>query len=95
MKVFGPGFPSGMISAQKTAEVFSHAKIVLGIGYVAYSRKVCTLKLRDFDAMFTGALYITSRNEDLEELFKENEHISYYDSKESLLEKINYFLVLR
>ena len=92
VKVFGPGFPSGMVSAQKTAKIFSQAKIVLGIGYVAHSRKICTLKLRDFDAMFTGSLYITSRNEDLEEIFQDGVHISYYDSKNSLVNKVKYFL---
>lgn len=92
VEVFGPGFPSGMISAEKTADVFSKAKIVLGVGYVAYSKKICTLKLRDFDAMFTGALYITSRNEDLEEIFLEDKHIVYYDSMKSLVDKIKYYL---
>ena len=89
---FGPGFPSGMLTAEQSAEVFSQSKIILGMGFISYSRKLSTLKLRDFDALFTGAMYITSRNSDLEELFLEDKHIAYYDSVEDLISKINKYL---
>ena len=92
VSAFGPGFPSGMLSAEQSSEVFGSAKIVLGMGFISFSRKLSTLKLRDFDALFTGALYITSRNDDLEELFVENETIAYYDSVDDLIEKIKMFL---
>ncbi|MBB1399444.1 glycosyltransferase [Pseudoalteromonas sp. SG44-8] len=92
IKAFGPGFESGMISAQESAEIFGKSKIILGIGYISYSRKLATLKLRDFDALFTGALYITTRNPDLEDILIENEHIVYYDSINELIEKIEYYL---
>ncbi|KHF82264.1 hypothetical protein OA19_20295 [Vibrio vulnificus] len=42
--------------------------------------------------MFTGALYITSRNEDLEEIFIESEHIAYYDSTQHLISLIKFYL---
>lgn len=89
---FGPGFPSGMVSAQDSADIFGKAKIVLGMGFISYSRKLATLKLRDFDALFTGAMYITSCNPDLEEILHENEHVAYYDSTDELISKIKYYL---
>lgn len=92
VKAFGPGFESGMLSAVDMSEVFGKAKIILGMGFISYSRKISTLKLRDFDAMFTGALYITSRNEDLEEIFTDKENIVYYDSIEHLIFLIKYYL---
>lgn len=92
VKAFGPGFPSGLLGPEESAKIFGEAKIVLGIGFVGYSQRISTLKLRDFDAMFTGALYITSRNEDLEEIFFEGEHIAYYDSTQHLISLIKYYL---
>ncbi|NOH20151.1 CgeB family protein [Vibrio cyclitrophicus] len=92
VKAFGPGFPSGLLSPEESAKIFGEAKIVLGIGFVGYSQRISTLKLRDFDALFTGALYITSRNEDLEEIFTEDENIVFYDSTNELIEKVKYYL---
>ncbi|EGQ9277934.1 glycosyltransferase family 1 protein [Vibrio vulnificus] len=92
VKAFGPGFPSGLLGPEESARIFGEAKIVLGIGFVGYSQRISTLKLRDFDAMFTGALYITSRNEDLEEIFIESEHIAYYDSTQHLISLIKFYL---
>jgi len=92
VSAFGPGFPSGMVSAQDSADIFGKARIVLGMGYISYSRKLSTLKLRDFDALFTGAMYITSRNSDLEELFEDGKHIVYYDTIEELIDKLKFYL---
>lgn len=89
---FGPGFESGMISATKTADIFSKSKIILGMGHISYSKNITTLKLRDFDAMFTGALYVTSENESLQILFKDSDSIIYYSNIDSLVKKINYYL---
>ena len=33
-------------------------KIILGSGYVSYSKKITTPKLRDFDSMISGGLYL-------------------------------------
>lgn len=89
---FGPGWPAGPCTASQSAEIFGSAKIVLGIGYIGHSRKIVTLKQRDFDALFTGALYITSRNPDLEEILIDGKHIIYYDDKKDMVTKVKYYL---
>ena len=89
---FGPGWPAGPCSAEDSAEIFGSAKIILGIGYIGHSKKIVTLKQRDFDALFTGALYITSRNPDLEEMLIDRQHIVYYDNKKDMIEKVKYYL---
>lgn len=92
IQCFGPGFPSGMISGEKSAEIFGSAKIMLGIGYIGHSRKLTTLKLRDFDALFTGALYITTNNEALNQLFSDKNVMDFYSDLDELVSKIKYYL---
>lgn len=89
---FGPGWPNGSCSAIESAEIFGSSKIILGIGYIGHSKRIVTLKQRDFDALFTGALYITSRNPDLEIILEDGKHIVYYDNKKDLIEKIKHYL---
>ena len=79
------------MSYQESAKKFKEAKIIIGIGYVSHSRNITTLKLRDFDASISGALYITSKNNELEKLFPGNE-LEFYEDKEELLNKINFYL---
>ena len=92
VECYGRGWKNGYVNAEKNFELSKKAKIILGVGTVGHSSKTFTLKLRDFDAIATGALYITTRNEDLKEIFQEGHEIEFYDSKEELLEKIKFFL---
>lgn len=89
---FGPGWPNGPIGAEKSAEVFGEAKIILGTGTIGYNNDVFTIKLRDFDAPMAGALYITHRNPDLLTLFKEGEEIECYLTFDECIEKIKFYL---
>ena len=90
---YGNGWQNGYASAEMNIELSKRAKIILGFGTIAYSKKVYTLKLRDFDALMTGALYITHRNPDLLALFEEGVHLECYETKEELLSKLKYYLV--
>jgi hypothetical protein len=90
--IYGPGWPNGPVGAVRMAELFGSSLIVLGVGTVGHRRDLCTLKLRDFDATMAGALYITSRNEDLYPLFAENAEIVFYDNFREAAEKIRYYL---
>jgi len=92
VEAYGPGWPNGFINAQKIAEVFGKAKIILGTGNVAYNKDILTIKLRDFDATMSGALYITHRNPDLLKLFKEGKEIECYDEIDECVEKIKFYL---
>ena len=89
---YGNGWANGYVNAEKNINLSKRAKIILGVGTVGYASDVYTLKLRDFDALMTGALYITHRNADLVKLFTEGHHIEYYSEKKELLRKIKYYL---
>ena len=89
---YGNGWKNGPVNAKENISFSKRAKIILGVGTVGYLEDLYTMKLRDFDAMMTGALYITHRNPDLEILFKEGKDIEYYSSKKELLEKIKFYL---
>ena len=89
---YGSGWPNGSVDAVKNVDLSKRAKIILGVGTIGYCSDVYTLKLRDFDALMTGALYITHRNPDLLKLFSEGSHLECYESLNELLKKINYYL---
>lgn len=90
--VYGPGWPRGSLSSEGIASAFSSARIVLGVGTVGHSSRTYTLKLRDFDAPMSGALYVTHRNPDLLSLFRENEEIVCYDTIDECVRKIRFYL---
>lgn len=92
VEAFGPGWPNGHINSAQVADVFNKSKVILGIGTVGYNSNLFTLKLRDFDAPMAGALYLTHRNPDLEELFTEDEEIAFYMDEHEAAEKIKKFL---
>jgi len=50
------------------------------------------LKLRDFDALMSGALCITTRNPDLLKLFEEGKEIECYDTIDECITKIRFYL---
>lgn len=89
---YGGGWPNGYVNAEQMISLSKRARIILGIGSVGHCADVYTLKLRDFDAMMTGALYVTHRNRDLTRLFREGEEIEYYESPQEAAEKIRHYL---
>jgi spore maturation protein CgeB len=92
VKCYGAGWLNGFADVEMMRELSKRAKIILGIGTVAYTSNVYTLKLRDFDAPMSGAMYLTHRNNDLCELFVEGLEIECYDSFEEAKNKIKYYL---
>lgn len=92
VEAFGPGWPNGHIDSDQVAEVFNKSRIILGIGTVGYNNDLFTLKLRDFDAPMAGALYITHRTPELQQLFLEDEEIAFYRDEHQAAEKIKNFL---
>lgn len=89
---YGAGWLNGYVNAEQNAALSKRARIILGVGTVGHCTDVYTLKLRDFDAMLTGALYITHRNPDLCMLFQEGEEIECYTTPQQAYEKIRYYL---
>ena len=89
---YGRGWSNGYVNAEQMASLSKRAQIILGVGLVGYALDVYTLKLRDFDAIMSGALYLTHRNPDLCQLFCEGEEIEYYDTPKEALKKIRFYL---
>jgi spore maturation protein CgeB len=89
---YGVGWPNGPSTAEQSAALFKRAKIVLGIGTVGHCDDVFTLKLRDFDAPMSGALYVTHRNPDLAKLYREGVEIECYSTIAECAQKIHHYL---
>lgn len=77
---YGRGWPNGPVGAEAAALINASSRIILGSGLVGHMRDVYTLKLRDFDAMMSGACYVTHRNPDLLRMFTEGEHLYCYET---------------
>lgn len=60
VKAYGGDWPLGFADFEKSAKIMRQSKINLGNSFVGHSRKVTTLKLRDFDAPMSGSFYITN-----------------------------------
>lgn len=89
---YGGGWPNGVTTAEESCALFKRAKIVLGVGTVGHCDDIYTLKLRDFDAPMSGALYLTHRNLDLLKLYDEGKEIECYSSIDECARKIAYYL---
>lgn len=92
VECFGRGFPNGHIGADRVPSVLAQSKIVLGVGTIAHSRHIVTLKLRDFDAPMSGSLYVTTANPDLHRHYRVGEEIVMYDSARDCIRLLKYFL---
>ena len=91
-RVHGPGWPAGAVEAKEVAELFSRAKIILGVGTCGYTNDIFTMKLRDFDAPMAGALYLTHRNPDLFPFFEEDKEIFFYETPKEAAEKLAQYI---
>ena len=89
---YGDGWLNGYVNADESAALYRRARIVLGVGTVGHCHDVYTLKLRDFDAVMSSALYLTSRNPDLCALFDEGREIECYKDSAEAARKIHYYL---
>lgn len=92
VECYGKGWPNGPSTAEQSAALFKRAKIILGVGTVGHCNDVYTLKLRDFDAPMSGALYLTHRSRDLSLLYEEGKEIECYATAEEAARKINHYL---
>lgn len=89
---YGRGWTNGPVTAEQAISLSNKARIILGIGTVGYCKDVFTLKLRDFDAPMSGALYLTHRNPDLNRFYQEGKEVEYYSTSEECARKIRYYL---
>jgi len=89
---YGSGWKNGSVNYTQMANLSSRAKIILGIGAIGYCQNLYTLKLRDFDAPTSGALYLTQRNPDLYQFFDSGTEIEFYGDANEAVRKIKYYL---
>jgi spore maturation protein CgeB len=89
---YGAGWPNGSVNSERIAELSKRAQIILGVGTVGHCQDVFTLKLRDFDAPMSGAMYLTHRNPDLCQIYKEGAEIECYLEPKEALKKIQFYL---
>jgi spore maturation protein CgeB len=89
---YGGGWPNGYVNAERMAALSKRARIIIGVGAVGHCQDVYTLKLRDFDAPMSGAMYLTHRNPDLCRLYSEGEEIECYTTPKEALNKIRFYL---
>lgn len=92
VSAYGEGFPNGPLAPEDVGTVFGKSRIVLGYGYVAYSRRVTTLKLRDIDGPMSGSLYLSTYNPDLALLYDLGREIDTYRDFDECVAKIKHYL---
>lgn len=92
VECYGAGWPNGPATAELCAELFKRARIILGVGTVGHCDDVFTMKLRDFDAPMSGALYLTHRCADLTRLYQEGVEIECYATSEEAACKVHHYL---
>jgi len=90
VKVFGRGWPEGVISHERTVELFSTSMAVLGLGDVGALAEVKHVKGRDFEVPMCGGLYITTFNPELTDLFEIGKEILCYNSFEECAELLHW-----
>lgn len=92
IETFGSGWPHGFVSHEEMVQLFSRAKIVLGVGAVQSTEKLQHLKGRDFDVPMCGAVYLTSYNPELSDWFEIGREVLCYSSPENCAEVMSWLL---
>ena len=75
VQCYGNGWESGRLDLDKTNLFFNQCEIVLGVGTIGHCSDFYALKLRDFDAAMSGAIYLTHDNQDLHDLFDKDKEM--------------------
>jgi len=76
--------------------MFSRSRLSLGFATAGDShrsaQRLTHLRLREFEAPMSGALYLTEHKEELAEYFTPGEEVLTYANRDELLEKTRYYL---
>ena len=80
VEAYGPGLPGGAVEFERMIELFSRARVVLGMGGVGHTEAFKHLKGRDFEVPMCGAVYLTSFNPELTDHFAIGSEILCYSS---------------
>jgi hypothetical protein len=75
---------------------FSQSRLSLGFATAGEShmaaRRLTHLRLREFEAPMSGALYLTEHQEELREYFEPGTDLVTYTDRDDLLDKVRYYL---
>ena len=76
--------------------MFSRSRVSLGFATAGHShlgdRRLTHLRLREFEAPMSGALYLTEDQPELAEYFEPGKEVLTYTDRDDLLEKVRYVL---
>jgi spore maturation protein CgeB len=76
--------------------MFSQSRLSLGFATAGDSHKtgkrLTHLRLREFEAPMSGALYLTEAQPELAEYFEPDKEVLTYSDRDELLEKARYYL---
>jgi spore maturation protein CgeB len=77
-------------------KTFSHARVSLGFATAGsshkQSRRLTHLRLREFEAPMSGALYLTERQDELAEYFTIGTQVLAYTDRDDMLDQVRYYL---
>jgi hypothetical protein len=90
LAVIGHGWANAEVAADPE-QVYRGSLMNLGIGFASPSRKLTTLKARDFECPGAGACYLTTYNWELTLHFELDKEILCYRSVEELIELFSYY----
>jgi hypothetical protein len=88
VRAYGPGWETGPVTFDEMIDLYSRARIVLGMGAVGQTDRIKHLKGRDFEVPMMGAAYLTSFNPELTDHFTIGREILCYSSQEECAEII-------
>lgn len=89
---FGPGWPLGPIAPSSIGEVYARSRINLGFSGIGYSMRQTCLKGRDFEVPMSGAVYLTTEQPDLHDVYDVGRDVFTYSTKADCLKKIRFLL---
>ncbi len=84
------GSGTSSYSYSEMFEIMSRSKI--GINFSESVNGVSQLKGRVWETMLSGALLLEQENSQILKFFEPNKHFVFFDSPDSLIEKVTYFL---
>lgn len=89
---FGNGWGTRSISDNEKVEMYSRARINLGIGGTGVSERMTCIKGRDFEVPAAGGLYLTTYNPELMSLYDIGKEILCYLNEIDCVEIVRYYL---
>lgn len=92
VKCFGNGWPNGTLDEKQMELEIRRAPLTLGFAAVGYTKKITTIKGRDFEVPMLGGLYLTQHSEGLSTIYELNKDVLAYSNIDECYDKICYVI---